>query len=136
MTQNLRLDTRFAQFRLAHRAGSSERPTGHGEHAGQLARLAWIDLVISIPSVASSPQCAMILGYWALALAASADVAITSAGVILASSDPRSVISFVTEASACDSRVSSLQKARKIAKVATHEVAREEREPRSSLSAS
>jgi P-type Cu2+ transporter len=44
--------------------------TGHGDHVGQFRRLFWINLVISVPVVASSPMFAMILGYtvpqWAL----------------------------------------------------------------------
>ncbi|RCL88102.1 MAG: cadmium-translocating P-type ATPase [Microbacterium sp.] len=47
--------------------------TGHGDHVGQFRRLFWINLVIAIPVVASSPMFAMILGYsipdWALVIA-------------------------------------------------------------------
>ncbi|MEV8360382.1 heavy metal translocating P-type ATPase [Microbacterium sp. NPDC076895] len=46
---------------------------GHGDHVGQFRRLFWINLVIAIPVVASSPMFAMILGYtvpgWALVIA-------------------------------------------------------------------
>ena len=47
--------------------------TGHGDHVAQFRRLFWINLVIAIPVVASSPMFAMILGYavpdWALVVA-------------------------------------------------------------------
>ena len=47
--------------------------TGHGDHVAQFRRLFWINLVIAIPVVASSPMFAMILGYsipdWALVIA-------------------------------------------------------------------
>jgi len=46
---------------------------GHGDHVAQFRRLFWINLVIAIPVVASSPMFAMILGYavpdWALVVA-------------------------------------------------------------------
>jgi Cu2+-exporting ATPase len=53
--------------------GSHGGHAGHGDHVGQFRRLFWINLVIAIPVVASSPMFAMILGYtvpgWALVIA-------------------------------------------------------------------
>ena len=46
---------------------------GHRDHVGQFRRLFWINLLIAIPVVATSPMFAMILGYavpdWALVVA-------------------------------------------------------------------
>lgn len=53
--------------------GSHGGHAGHGDHVAQFRRLFWINLVIAIPVVASSPMFAMILGYtvpdWALIIA-------------------------------------------------------------------
>ncbi|MGO0577980.1 heavy metal translocating P-type ATPase [Ornithinimicrobium panacihumi] len=43
--------------------GDHNGHVGHGDHVGQFRRLFWINLIIAVPVVASSPMFAMLLGY-------------------------------------------------------------------------